>query len=97
MNIQETITHLQSSIKLRANEIAKTEENRANWKESAKLRTASNDDYALYDWHHYHWFKDKANTLSKQQKIEKSLYKLMQKINISCPNGLISLYQIREM
>ena len=87
MNIKETISHLQSSIKLRANLIAKTEENRADWKESAKLRTASNDDYALYDWQHYHWFKEKANALSKQQKIEKSLYKLMLNIAKNSPNG----------
>ncbi len=97
MNIQETISHLQSSIKLRANEIAKTEENRDNWKESAKLRTASSDDYALYDWQHYHWFKEKATTLAKQQKIEKSLYKLALEIAKASPNGSISLYQIREM
>ncbi len=97
MNVQETIKHLQSSIKKRGNELAFIEKAKIDWKTSAQFRTKAGDEYSVYDWRQYHHFKNEAITLAKQQKIEKSLYKLMLKISKSSPNGSISLYQIREM
>jgi len=95
MNIQETIKHLQSSIKKRANDIAWWEEQKAYTKESAKKWGDSAT--GQIHWRYYHRFKESISTASKQQKIEKSLYKLMLNIAKNSPNGSISLYQIREM
>ena len=95
MNIQETIKHLQSSIKRRANDIAWWEEQKAYTKESAKKY--GDTVTGRLQWRYYHQFKASIATVAKQQKIEKSLYKLMLKISKSSPNGSISLYQIREM
>ncbi len=95
MNIQETIKHLQSSIKLRANDIAWWEEQKKYTKESAKKW--GNTVTGRINWRYYHQFKESISTATKQQKIGKSLYKLMLNIAKNSPNGSISLYQIREM
>ena len=92
MNIQETIKHLQSSIKKRANDIAWWEEQKKYTKESVKKW--GNTATGRIHWHYYHQLKDAINSASKQQKIEKSLYKLMLNIAKNSPNGSISLYQI---
>lgn len=95
MNIQETIKHLQSSIKKRANNIAWWEEKKAYTKELAKKWGDSNT--GRINWRYYLKFKESISTASKQQKIEKSLYKLMLNIAKNSPDSSISLYQIREM
>jgi len=97
MNIQETIKHLQSSIKIRSTELARIDKKRINWKASAQLSTKYNDDYAVYCWREHHWYKEKAINLANQQKIEKSLYKLMLTISKASPNGNISLFEIRGL
>jgi len=95
MNIQETIKHLQSSIKKRANDIAWWEEQKKYTKESAKKWGDGNT--GRIHWRYYHQFKASIEVAAKQQKIEKSLYKLALEIAKASPNGSISLYQIREM
>jgi len=97
MNIQATISKLQSDIKKQANSIYIAELHCSSWKTSAKIKTKANDDYAVFDWRKYHYCKDKITALSKQQKINKSLYKLMCKIQKQMPNGSISMAQIREI
>lgn len=91
MNIQETIKHLQSSIKKRSCDIDYYE----NQRDYFKGRAPAEED--TWCWRAYHANKDEVIKLAKQQKIEKSLYKLMLNIAKASPNGSISLYQIREM
>lgn len=89
MNIQATIKHLQSNIKRRSKVIANYEHKASHFKYLAK-------EYKEKDhWRAFRSFKCAANTLAKQQKIEKDLYKLMLNITKNSPNGSISLYQIR--
>lgn len=95
MDIQATISKLQSDIKNLANSIHLTELYCSSWKSSAKIKTEANDDYAVFDWREYHFYKDKIDKLVKQQKINKSLYKLMCTIQKQMPNGSISMAQIR--
>lgn len=95
MNIQETIRHLQSSIKRRSNDIAYWEAQMAHTKDSAKKY--GDTVTGRFQWRYYHQFKASIATVAKQQKIEKSLYKLALEIAKASPNGSISLYQIREM
>lgn len=96
MNIQETISYLQSSIKLRANKI-KWCEDQKKWVRHRVEDIELNEAEIKHHWKYYHRYKEFINTASKQQKIEKSLYKLMLNIAKASPNGSISLYQIREM
>lgn len=91
MNIQETISHLQSNIKRRSNIIARYDHKASLFKYLAKEYNAKEHCSAVRS------FKCAANKLAKQQKIEKDLYKLMLNIAKNSPNGSISLYQIREM
>jgi len=86
MKINETIKHLQSSIKVRSNLISQEEKERNTLKTIAKLYTLPTlaklytdigyGDAKLY-WRHYHRRVDNVNTLAKQQKIEKNLYKYL--------------------
>lgn len=77
MSINETIKHLQSSIKLRSNRISQEEKERNTLKTLAKLYTHIGYSDATLYWRNYHWSVDKVNTLAKQQKIEKELYKYL--------------------
>lgn len=97
MDIQATISKLQSDIKNLAYDISIAELRCYSWKISAKIKTKVNDDYAIFDWREYHFYKDKIDKLAKQQKINKTLYKLMCTIQKQMPNGSISMAQIREM
>lgn len=97
MDIQATISKLQSDIKNLAYDISIAEYRCSSWKTSAKIKTKANDDYAVFDWREYHFYKDKIDNLAKQQKINKSLYKLMCTIQKQMPNGNISMAQIREI
>ena len=75
MNFDETIKHLQSSIKLRSTLISQEEKERNTLKTLAKLYTDIGYSDAKLYWQNYHDCVDKVNTLAKQQKIEKELYK----------------------
>jgi len=97
MDIQATISKLQSEIKNLAYDISIAEYRCSSWKTSAKIKTKANDGYAVFDWREYHFYKDKINKLAKQQKINKSLYKLMCTIQKQMPNGSISMNEVREM
>lgn len=77
MKINETIKHLQGQIKLRSLNIADWEKERVLLKASAKHRTEANDEWAFVAWRRYHDCKNLVRTLSKQQKIEKNLYKYL--------------------
>lgn len=77
MKINETIKHLQSSIKVRSNLISKEEKERNTLKTLAKLYTGIGYSAAKLYWRNYHWSVDNVNTLAKQQKIEKNLYKYL--------------------
>lgn len=77
MKINETIKHLQSSIKVRSNLISQEEKERNTLKTLAKLYTDIGSSDAKLYWRHYHWRVDNVNTLAKQQKIEKNLYKYL--------------------
>ena len=95
MNIQETIKHLQSSIKKRGRKIEMYERFKQSSKDNAN--TSFVGESANLFWRDYHEYKETINLFAKQQKIEKSLYKLMLNIAKNSPNGSISLYTIREM
>lgn len=77
MGINETIKHLQSSIKLRSTLISQEEKERNTLKTLAKLYTDIGYSDANLYWRNYHYCVDKVNTLAKQQKIEKELYKYL--------------------
>ena len=77
MKINETIKHLQSSIKVRSNLISQEEKERNTLKTLAKLYTDIGYSDAKLYWRHYHCRVDNVNTLAKQQKIEKNLYKYL--------------------
>ena len=97
MDIQATISKLQSDIKLTANKISRYEIEGNKWKISAKYKSGCNDPYAFTDWRYYHAYKDEIADLVKQQKINKSLYKLMCEIQKQMPDGSISMNEIREI
>ena len=92
MDIQATISKLQSGIKHRAVKINFIE-CRVNW----WLGDAKKNPNELSSWRNYHYWKDSLNDHVKLQKINKSLYKLMCKIQKQMPNGNISMAQIREI
>ncbi len=91
MNIQETIKHLQSSIKRRSNIIASYEHEASICKYFAKEHNKKED------WRVFRSFKCAANILAKQQKIEKDLYKIMLNVWKKMPNGNISMFEIRSV
>lgn len=92
MDIQATISKLQSDIKLTSGFISSLEEHIEYWLNAAK---ASED--SKYPWRKYHQLKDDMAHFVEMQKISKSLYKLMCAIEKQIPNGSISMSQIREM
>ena len=97
MDIQATISKLQSDIKYIANEIYRHEKECIAWKISAKHKSEHEDASDYIDWRYYHEYKDEIAILVKQQKINKSLYKIMCKIQKQMPNGSISMNEIREI
>jgi hypothetical protein len=92
MDIQATISKLQSDIKHLAMKINLIEA-RVNW----WLCDAKENPNELNSWRNYHCWKDSLNDHVKEQKINKSLYKLMCKIQKQMPNGNISMNEIREV
>ena len=92
MDIQATISKLQSDIKHLAMKINFIE-SRVNW----GLCKAKKNLNELSSWRNYHYWKDDLNNHVKQQKINKSLYKLMCTIQKQIPHGSISMAQIREI
>lgn len=92
MDIQATISKLQSDIKYLAMKINFIE-SRVNW----WLCDAKENPNELNSWRNYHYWKDSLNDHVKEQKINKKLYKLMCKIQKQMPNGSISMNEIREM
>lgn len=92
MDIQATISKLQSEIKREAHFTAWLTAQNKEVLEEAKARP---DD--KYFWRNYHDNKDRLALSVKRQKINKSLYKLMCTIQKQMPNGSISMAQIREM
>ena len=83
MDIQATISKLQSGIKHRAVKINFIECQVNWWLGDAKKKNPNE----LSSWRNYHYWKDSLNDHVKQQKINKSLYKLMCKIQKQMPNG----------
>ncbi|MBK9793865.1 MAG: hypothetical protein IPP60_12450 [Sphingobacteriales bacterium] len=92
MDIQATISKLQSDIKLTSGFISSLEEHTEYWLNAAK----ANGD-SKYPWRKYHQLKDDMARVVEMQKISKSMYKLMCTIQKQMPNGSISMAQIREM
>ena len=92
MAIQATISKLQSDIKRNSDYIAFMEERKKFFLGWAKETPDGN-----LQWRNYHYWKDCLNERVKQQKINKSLYKLMCEIQKQMPNGSISMYEIREI
>lgn len=92
MDIQATISKLQSDIKRSASYITWLEEQKKTHLKWAKETPEDN-----LQWRSYHFWKDCLNNRVKQQKINKSLYKLMCNIRNQMPNGSISMYEIREI
>lgn len=92
MDIQATISKLQSDIKRSASYITWLEEHKKTHLKWAKETPEDN-----LQWRSYHFWKDCLNNRVKQQKINKSLYKLMCNIRNQMPNGSISMYEIREI
>ena len=92
MDIQATISKLQSDIKHLAVKINFIE-CQVNW----WLCKAKKNLNELSSWRNYHYWKDDLNNYVKQQKINKSLYKLMCKIQKQIPYGSISMAEIREI
>ena len=92
MDIQATISKLQSDIKRRAWLITAL----TKCSESA-LEHAKNVKDDKYIWRSYHNYKSDVEFHALEQKIDKSLYKLMCKIQNQMPNGSISMAQIREI
>jgi predicted neutral ceramidase superfamily lipid hydrolase len=92
MDIQATISKLQSDIKQMSGLINENE-NEVNW----WLCDAKENPNELNSWRNYHYWKDSLNDHVKEQKINKSLYKLMCKIQKQMPDGNISMNEIREM
>lgn len=92
MKINETISKLQSDIKRNASYIAFVEKRKNFFLGWAKETSEDNSR-----WRNYHYWKDYLNKRVKQQKINKSLYKLMCEIRNQMPNGSISMNKIREL
>ena len=92
MDIQATISALQSDMKRTAMYISELEEGKEYW-----LTNAKESGDVKYYWRQYHQYKDNLAEAVKQQYINKALYKLMCKIRNQMPNGSISMYEIREI
>jgi len=91
MDIQAAISKLQSDIKRNVSNIYNAELSVKYWLIEAK------ESNLTYYWRKYHQSKDELAYFVKQQKINKSLYKLMCKIQKQMPSGNISMAQIREI
>ena len=92
MDIQATISKLQSEIKRREWLITAL----TKCSESA-LEHAKNVKDDKYIWRSYHNYKSEVEFHTLEQKIDKKLYNLMCTIQKQMPNGNISMAQIREM
>ena len=92
MNIQATISKLQSEIKLTSCFISSLEEHIEYW-----LNAAKENENNKYNWRKYHQLKDDVARVVEMQKISKSMYKLICTIQKQMPNGSISMAQIREL
>lgn len=92
MDIQATISALQRQLKYNADFIHNEEQNVKYW-----LKEAKSGKDGKYAWRKYHYYKDDLQFAVNQQKMAKSLYKLMCTIQKQMPNGSISMAQIREM
>lgn len=95
MNIQATISKLQSDIKRNGNYIEWLERRK---KESLSFAKEMSED--VYFWRKYHAWKEDLSYHVKQQKINKSLYKLMCEIRNQMPYDsviIITTNEIREM
>ena len=92
MDIQATISKLQSEIKRRASLI--TELTKCSESALEHAKNVKDDKYILRSYHNY---KSVVEFYTLEQKIDKKLYKLMCTIQKQMPNGNISMAQIREM
>lgn len=92
MDIQATVSSLQSDMKRTSMYISELEEGVKYW-----LTNAKEAEDVKYYWRQYHRYKESVAEAVAQQKINKSLYKLMCTIQKQMPNGSISMAQIREM
>lgn len=94
MDIQATISKLQSDIKRNAGYITWLEEQK---KEHLKWAKETPEDNL--QWRSYHYTKEELNLAVKEQKINKSLYKLMCEIRSQMPNDsvIITTNKIREI
>lgn len=93
MDIQATISKLQSDIKRNAFNIYNAELTVRCWLFEAK------EFNIKYYWQRYHQSKDELAYFVKQQKINKSLYKLMCNIRNQMPydSVIITTNEIREI
>ena len=92
MDIQATISKLQSDIKRNATYITWLTDQKNDMLFYAKQNQS--DSVA---WRNYHKTKDYLAKAVHEQVVEKALYKLMCKIQKQMPNGSISTAEIREM
>ena len=94
MNIQATISKLQSDIKRNASYITWLEKQKKTHLQWAKETPEDN-----LQWRSYHYTKEELNLAVKEQKINKSLYKLMCEIRNQMPHDsvIITTNEIREI
>lgn len=92
MDIQATISLLQSELKRNAGYITWLINEKNEW-----LHLAKQNQEDEFDWRNYHYIKDCLTKAVHEQVVKKALYKLMCTIQKQIPNGSISMAQIREI
>ena len=92
MDIQATISLLQSELKRNATYITWLINEKNGW-----LRLVKQNQEDEFAWRNYHYIKDCLSKAVHEQVVKKSLYKLMCTIQKQMPNGSISMAQIWEM
>ena len=92
MDIQATISLLQSELKRNATYITWLINEKNGW-----LRLAKQNQEDEFDWRNYHYTKDCLTKAVHEQVVKKALYKMMCDVQKQPPNGIISMAQIREI
>ena len=92
MDIQATISLLQSELKRNAGYITWLINEKNEW-----LHLAKQNQEDKFAWRNYHCTKDYLSKAVHEQVVKKALYKMMCDVQKQTPNGNISMAQIREM
>lgn len=92
MDIQATISLLQSELKRNAGYITWLINEKNEW-----LHLAKQNQEDKFTWRNYHNTKDYLAKAVHEQVVKKALYKMMCDVQKQTPNGIISMAQIREI